>query len=285
MYVDGSGGWTDIGCGVELTAFVCKRPYTVKISSNGNYVGFVTNGDEFDFWDAEIDFCDAIYGTTLASIHSDAENEEVVELMNDINAVEAMIGFFGYYYTSSGNWYDWWTDYSDADNYVNWDGDFAKYNGYYAFTSTLYTGGKWQEHYAEPSFDVYKINAFICNYDASLTPSSRYSSDGSTVHADTDSENETGEGEAKTNDGGDDTASSSSSSNNDGRNSTLYVARGIGGVVLLAFLWIGYLVYRSRCAVSKQSNDNSSSDSSRLLATQMTNQKTEQLRYQPPQVK
>ena len=113
--------WRDLACdntNVASRAFVCNRANFYDVYEYENFIGV-----EAEIWSVTWDeantFCSEEFGTTLASIHSSDEQEEIEHIMDsfgwDNNNYKPWIGFHDT--SSEGNFV--WND-GTATTYTNW---------------------------------------------------------------------------------------------------------------------------------------------------------------------
>ena len=119
-----------------------------------NHIGVYTNGDLFT-WDEANTYCADSYGASLASIHSQSENDDIwyiVEVLNEIMQVsDVWIGINN----------QEWSDGTIVD-YTNWDGNVTNENqGNLCGKLTIdinSNDGYWNVEHCDDT-----LNAFICN--------------------------------------------------------------------------------------------------------------------------
>ena len=137
--------------------FFCNKEKSVY--EYGDYIGINTHDDVHGSytWEEANNYCIDNYGTTLASVHSESQNLDMLEIFSEIQGRHTWIGMYNE--TSNIETEFLWIDGTEVD-YTNWitgsPNDWQQISTcgelHYQF------GGKWTDRWCD-----YEATSFICN--------------------------------------------------------------------------------------------------------------------------
>ena len=153
LYYDGK--WNDESCTYESSGFICNLP--VEISETTNYIGVKWNYGNIK-WDEASDYCATNFFTTLASIHSNSELQEIIGIFDIFGGYS---GWIGMYYNENNNGWEW-EDNTNVD-FTDWYYYFDLNNQYYDdyFCVIGYEGSSGEGFLNVPCLS--SLTHFVCN--------------------------------------------------------------------------------------------------------------------------
>ena len=164
------GRWNNIQCNNtdRNSAWICRKYGIVKIGENEKYYGFYS--DNKTSWNDSDKYCMNTFGTNLASINSEEENNLAWETVSINGNINAWIGLTD----SAQEGVFEWSDGSPFDNssYTNWrDGEPNNLNDDYGEDCThFYNSNEWND----AACPIIELSYFICNVDnPTLSPTNQ----------------------------------------------------------------------------------------------------------------
>ena len=166
MNLEDNNKWFDGNCDNKHKRFLCNRAQT-EFSYN-DYIGINTHDDDNSFTAIEADeYCQTHYGSHLASIHSDFDNEDIVFIIDEIDGYDTTwIGLVSN--SGSTSWY--WRDGSNYDynNFESGSGTASTTSGYECGKLTYDSNSSWVYDSCSSDYIYYDnsnvyFTAFICN--------------------------------------------------------------------------------------------------------------------------
>ena len=156
---DNGGRWNDEDCSWSSSGFICNL--RVEISETTNYIGVKMTGGSKITWNDASEYCATNFFTTLASVHS---NDEINEIYGIITLFDSGNAGVGMYYDDDKN--DWaWQDKTDMDMEIDWW--YLRGLNYYPDDTCVFLF----QNYRAPSYNGYinydcdetDLTVFVCN--------------------------------------------------------------------------------------------------------------------------
>eukprot|EP01084_Bolivina_argentea_P094353 169615_1 len=151
--------WTDTSCAASISAFICDPPNSAAIPSSNGYIGYVGAfiGGIYTFYDAD-DYCFYSHISHLATITSEAENNQVVNLCRDLGVYDCWIGLnnINFYLT-----WEWIND-STVSTFEKWyPGEPGTSSNYATIINNM--GASYGRYWIDRGASSTSTGAFICN--------------------------------------------------------------------------------------------------------------------------
>ena len=154
---DNGARWNDEDCSWQSSGFICNL--NVEVSETEHFIGVKWNLGSIT-WDEANDYCENTFSTSLASVHSYWEREEVYGILDVFDTERGWIGM--HYDDNEDDWV--WQDGTDVDYWTKWFGGYelslTTYPNYICvFAYKLYYGNG----YVNTICDTTSVSHFVCN--------------------------------------------------------------------------------------------------------------------------